>query len=68
MLSPEGGPTHSQPSRHMSSGHHISMEYRLRKKHLSLNSDTGAGCETYLKEIQEKRKRRTHVLRKKKET
>ena len=35
-----GGPTQSQLSRPMSSGHHISMEHRLRKKHL--NSDTDA--------------------------
>ena len=35
-----GGPTQSQLSRPMSSGHHISMEHRLRRKHL--NSDTNA--------------------------
>ena len=29
-----GGPTQSQLSRPMSSGHHISMEHRLRRKHL----------------------------------
>ena len=49
-----GGPTQSQLSRPMSSGHHISMEHRLRRK--QLNSDTDASNKTYLKEIQEKRK------------
>ena len=49
-----GGPTQSQLSRPMSSGHHISMEHRLRRK--QLNSDTNASNKTYLKEIQEKRK------------
>ena len=48
-----GGPTQSQLSRPMSSGHHISMERRLRRK--QLNSDTNASNKTYLKEIQEKR-------------
>ena len=31
-LSQAGGPTQSQLSRPMSSGHHISMEHRLRRK------------------------------------
>ena len=35
-----GGPTQSQLSRPTSSGHHISMEHRLRRK--QLNSDTNA--------------------------
>ena len=35
-----GGPTQSQLSRPMSSGHHISMEHRLLRK--QLNSDTNA--------------------------
>ena len=35
-----GGPTQSQLSRPMSSGNHISMEHRLRRK--QLNSDTDA--------------------------
>ena len=39
-LSQAGGPTYSQLSRPMSSGHHISMEHRLRRK--QLNSDTNA--------------------------
>ena len=39
-LSQAGGPTQSQLSRPMSSGHHISMEHRLRRK--QLNSDTHA--------------------------
>ena len=46
------GPTQSQLSRSMSSGRHISMEHRLRRK--QLNSDTNASNKTYLKEIQEK--------------
>ena len=41
----------------MSSGHHISMEHRLRRK--QLNSDTNASNITYLKEIEEKRKEDT---------
>ena len=58
-----GGPTQSQLSRPMSSGHHITMEHRLRRK--QLNSDTTASNKTYLKEIQEKKKRRNFFLRKK---
>ena len=62
--SPEaGGPTQSQLSRSMSSGHHISMEHRLRRR--QLNSDTNATNKTYLKEIQEKRKEETFFFRKK---
>ena len=34
------------------------MEHRLRRKQLQLKFDTNASNETYLKEIQEKRKRR----------
>ena len=37
-----GGPTQSQLSRPKASGHHISMEHRLRRKHLLLNPDTNA--------------------------
>ena len=48
-LSQVGGPTQSQLSRHVSSGHHISMEHRLLKKHLQLNSETDASNGTYLK-------------------
>ena len=57
-----GGPTQSQQSRPMSSGHHISMEHRLRRK--QLNSDTNANNKTYLKEVQEKRKEETFFMRK----
>ena len=56
-LSQAGGPTQSQLSRPMSSGHHISMEHRQRRK--QLNSDTNASNKKYLKEIQEKRKEET---------
>ena len=56
-------PNRSQLSRPMSSGHHISMEHRLRKK--QLNADNDASNKTYLKEIQEKRKRRNFFLQKK---
>ena len=56
-LTQAGGPTQSQLSRPMSSGHHISMEHRLRRK--QLNSDTNASIKKYLKEIQEKRKEET---------
>ena len=51
------GPTQSQLSRPMSSGHHVSMEHRLRRR--QLNSDTNANNETYPKEKQEKRKKET---------
>ena len=52
-----GGPTQSQLSRPMPSGHHSSMEHRLRRK--QLNSDTNASNRKYLKAIQEKRKEET---------
>ena len=51
MLSPKQA---ANPSRPMSSGHHISMEYRLRRK--QLNSDINASIKKNLKEIQEKRR------------
>ena len=54
-LSPVGGPTQSQLSSPMLSGHHISMKHRLRRKHLQLNSDTNAGnCEISQKGKNEK--------------
>ena len=59
-LSSVGGPTQHELSRRVASGHHISMEHRLRRKHLQLNSDTNASNETVLKEIQEKR--RSNIL------
>ena len=49
-----GGPTQSQLSRPMSSGHHISTEHRLQRE--QLNSDTNASNKNFLKEIQGKRK------------
>ena len=55
-------PSQSQLSLPQSSGHHISMEHRLRRK--QLNSDTNASNKSYLKEIQEKKKRRNFFLRK----
>ena len=55
--------TQSQLSWPMSSRHHISMEHRLRRKHLLLNPNTNASNETYLKEIQKKRKRRKQTQR-----
>ena len=48
----------------MSSGHHISMEHRLRRK--QKNSDTNASNKKYLKEIQEKRKEETFSWEKQK--
>ena len=54
----------SELSRLMSLGHHISMEHRLQKKHLQLNSDTNASNKTYLKE--KLKKRRNFLGRKKK--
>ena len=55
-LTQAGGPTQSQLSRPMSSGHHISLEHRPRRK--QLNSGTNASNKTYLKEIQEKEKKK----------
>ena len=53
-LSQVGGPTQSQLSRHVSSGHHISMEHRLKKKYLQLNSETDASNGTYLKKTRKR--------------
>ena len=64
-LTQAGGPTQSQLSRPMSSRHHISMEHRLRRKHLFFNSDTNATNETYLKEIQEKRTKKELFVQRK---
>ena len=64
VLSQVGGPAQSQLSRPTSSGHHISMEHQLRRKHVQLNSDTNASNATFWKEIQEKRKRRNMFRRK----
>ena len=50
-----GGPTQSQLSRPMTSGHHLSIEHRLRRKNPQFNSD--AGNETYLKENTRKKKK-----------
>ena len=59
-----GGPTQSQLSRPMSSGHHSAMEHRLRRK--QLNSDTNASNKKYLKEIQETREEETFSSEKRK--
>ena len=42
----------------MSSGHHISMEHRLRRKHFLVNPDTNSSSGIYLKEYERKRKRK----------
>ena len=55
MLSPKS--TQSQLSRPLSSRHHISMEHRLRKKHLLLNPDTNAGKEKNKKKKMKKEKK-----------
>ena len=55
-LSPESGPTQPQPARPMSSRHHISMEHRLRWKHLLLNPIAHASTSMYLKEKKKKKK------------
>ena len=55
-----GGPTQSQLSRPMSSGHHISMEHRLRRK--QLNSDTNACNKTCFERNTRKKKRRNFFL------
>ena len=57
-----GGPTQSQLSRPLSSGHHISMEHRLRRK--QLNSDSNISNKKYLKEIQQKRKKEIFLRKK----
>ena len=44
---PIDGPTQSQLSRPMSSRHHTSVEHRLRRKHLQLNSDSDASNGTF---------------------
>ena len=44
-LTQAGGPTQSQLSRPMSSGHHISMEHLLWRKHQWLNCDIHASNE-----------------------
>ena len=67
-----GGPTQSHPSRPVSSGHHISMEYRLRRRHLLLNPGTNARKEkqtrkTLKKEKKKRKKRRTRTKKKSKE-
>ena len=61
-LSQAGGPTQSQLSQPLSSGHHIFMEHQLRMK--QLNSDTNASNKTYVQERQEKRKEETFFLEK----
>ena len=50
-----GGPTQSQLSRPMSSGHHISMEHRLRRK--QLNSDTNASKKIFERNIRKRQRR-----------
>ena len=55
-LSQVGGPTQTQLSRPMSSGHHISTEQRTRRKQRQLKSDTDASNEIHL---EEKRKEET---------
>ena len=56
-----------QLSRPVSSGHHVSTEHRLRRKHLLLNLSTKVRSGKYLKERQEKHKKEeTFFLRRKK--
>ena len=59
-LSQVGGPTQHQLSRPMSSGHHISMEHRLRRKHLLLNTNTKARSSIHI----EKKKKKETFLKK----
>ena len=66
-LSHVGGPTQSQLSRPLSSRHHISMEHRLRKKHLLLNPDTNARKEKTNTEKHSKKKKKKKTRSKKKE-
>ena len=55
-LSQAGGPTQSQLSRPVSSGHHISMEHRLLRK--QSNSDTNASNEKIFERNTRKMKRK----------
>ena len=48
-------------SRLMSSGHHVSMEHQLRRKHLLLNPDTYAGSGMY---VEKKKKKETNFSKK----
>ena len=55
----------SQLTRPMSSGHHISTEHRLRRKHQKLNSETNASNEIHLDEKKQRRKtEETHFFKK----
>ena len=64
-LSPVGGSSQTQLSRPVSPGHHISMEHRLRRKHLKLNSDTDASDEICLEDKEKKKKKRKEKKKKK---
>ena len=55
-----GGPTQSQLSRLMSSGHHISKEHRPRRK--QLNSDTNASKKNIWKKYKKKEKKKLFLL------
>ena len=61
-LTQAGGQPKSQLSRPVSSRHHISMQHRQRRK--QLNSDTNDSNRKYLKEVQEKKKRRNFFFEK----
>ena len=63
-----GGPTQLQLSRSMSTGHHISMEHRLKRKRLQFNCDTDASnerCSKGKEQKQQKRKRKHKKKRRK---
>ena len=59
------GPTQSQLSRPMWSRHHISMEHRLRRKHLLLNPNTKAAKENKEK-LKKKKEEQTKGEKKRK--
>ena len=61
-LSQAGGPTQSQLSRPMSSGHRISMEHRLRRK--QLHSDTDPAIKNIWKKYKKKEKKKLFPLKK----
>ena len=58
-LTQAGGPSQSQLSRLKSSRHHISMEHRLRRKHLLLNPNTNTRKGKKEKERKEEQDPRT---------
>ena len=64
-LTQAGVPTQFQLSRPMSSGHHISMEHRLWRKHQQLNTHSDASNEIHLKRERGERENMKKLKKKK---